>query len=204
MYIWLQKALNGLRKSSQDWVYFLSSIVKKVGTGLTSCSLCHSDRLQLLYQRGTVIVLLIEGLEIIAHLALQEVLIVNVLLLPTNPLMHHLTVVPKPRLRSLVTVLLALEKAPNLLPLMSPPTVVLGSHPANIAVDLPALPWAPKHELRRRSPSPVPEKSAQSKSRRVDDPSSKKNRRSNVYVRSVSPAPSRSLIKNVLCKTNCC
>ena len=39
MYIWLRKALNGLRKSSQDWVYFLSSIVKKVGTGLTSCSL---------------------------------------------------------------------------------------------------------------------------------------------------------------------
>ena len=39
MYIWLRKALNGLRKSSQDWVYFLSSIVKKIGTGLTSCSL---------------------------------------------------------------------------------------------------------------------------------------------------------------------
>ena len=39
MYIWLRKALNGLRKSSQDWVYFLSSIVKKVGTGLNSCSL---------------------------------------------------------------------------------------------------------------------------------------------------------------------
>ena len=39
MYIWLRKALNGLRKSSQDWVYFLSSIVKKVGTGLASCSL---------------------------------------------------------------------------------------------------------------------------------------------------------------------
>ena len=39
MYIWLRKALNGLRKSSQDWVYFLSSIVKKVGSGLASCSL---------------------------------------------------------------------------------------------------------------------------------------------------------------------
>ena len=39
MYIWLRKALNGLRKSSQDWIYYLSSIVKKVGTGQASCSL---------------------------------------------------------------------------------------------------------------------------------------------------------------------
>ena len=57
MYIWLGKALNGLRKSSQDWVYFLSSIVKKVGTGLNSTGvlpsgpcgmLCYVDDLLLI------------------------------------------------------------------------------------------------------------------------------------------------------------
>ncbi len=58
MYIWLKKALSGLGTSSQDWAYFLSSTFKKVGTGLTSCSLepsgpccCYVDDLLLIAPR---------------------------------------------------------------------------------------------------------------------------------------------------------
>ena len=38
-FLHLGKALNGLRKSSQDWICFLSEIVAGIGTGLKSCPL---------------------------------------------------------------------------------------------------------------------------------------------------------------------
>ena len=39
LFLHLSKALNGLRKASQDWMAFLSDIVKGIGTGLSSCNL---------------------------------------------------------------------------------------------------------------------------------------------------------------------
>ena len=39
LFLHLSKARNGLRKASQDWMAFLSDIVKGIGTGLSSCNL---------------------------------------------------------------------------------------------------------------------------------------------------------------------
>ena len=39
LYLHLRKALNGLRKASQEWICFVADVVKSIGSGLRSCSL---------------------------------------------------------------------------------------------------------------------------------------------------------------------
>ena len=39
LYLHLRKALNGLRKASQEWICFVAEVVKSIGSGLRSCSL---------------------------------------------------------------------------------------------------------------------------------------------------------------------